>query len=307
MGQIYSAQAAGKSNWKEETARGFRRKSGFYPPASLNTQFCLGHMNHMDHLKFRIANHPCTRLVFKTPWIGMFPDYRTALEAIPPDADIGYNQKRTQEIFRTYPVDRVRPADYPIMLHLRDLLHPGSRVLDMGGNIGMACYTAQEYFPLPSPLEWKICDVPMVLETAREVAAREKKLMDVFQYVATIEEAGRCDIFFSSGALQFLEQPLTQLLQRLPELPPVVLINRIPVWDRGAFATIHDNGFCVCPYHVFNRRQFVSEMKELGYSIVDDWDCPESSLSIRFRPRTRLNAYHGYYFSRSAVEHRTAK
>lgn len=259
-------------------------------------------MNHMNHLKYRMANHPFTRLVFKTPWIGIFPTYSAAAAAIPPETNIGYNQQRTHEVFRSYPVDRVRPADYPVMLHLRGLLQPGSRVLDLGGNIGMACYTALKYFPLPTPLEWKICDVPIVIETAKEVATREKRLSAVLRYATSLEEAGDCDLFFSSGTLQFLEEPLPVLLRKLPHLPPHVLINRIPVWDRPPFATIHDNGFCVSAYRVFNRARLTSAMEEIGYRLVDDWECPESSLSIRFRPYLRINAYHGFYFSRVAPE-----
>ncbi len=254
----------------------------------------------MTNLGLRLINNPLLKLVFKTPWIGIYPSFSDALAAIPAQARIGYNQEKTREIFMSYPIDRMRPADYPILLHLRELLHPGSRLVDLGGNNGMAYYTAQKYFKLPSPLEWVVCDVPTIIEAAKEVAAREGESSRFLRFTTELKDAGACDIFFSSGSLQFIEPPLPELLRQLPELPPAVLINRIPVWDRQAIATIHDIGFCVAPYQIFNRQEFTGAMERIGYRLADTWMCPESTFSIRFRPHIRLDAYQGFYFSRIA-------
>ncbi len=254
----------------------------------------------MTNLGLRLINNPLLKLVFKTPWIGIYPSFSAALAAIPTQARIGYNQEKTREIFMSYPIDRMRPADYPILLHLRELLRPGSRLVDLGGNNGMACYTAQKYFKLPSPLEWVVCDVPAIIEAAKEVAVREGESSRFLRFTTELKDAGACDIFFSSGSLQFIEPPLPELLRQLPELPPAVLINRIPVWDREAIATIHDIGFCVAPYQIFNRQEFTGGMERIGYRLADTWTCPESTFSIRFRPHIRLDAYQGFYFSRIA-------
>jgi len=256
----------------------------------------------MTKLGLKLVNNPLIKLVFKTPWIGIYPSFAAAAAAIPPGADIGYNQDKTREVFSNYPVDRMRPADYPILLHLRLLMQPGGRLVDLGGNIGMACYTAQKYYELPPQFEWVICDVPKVIEAARHVAARENGRSSYLRFTTDLKDAGRCDIFFSSGTLQFLEPSLPALLEQLPALPSSVLINRIPVWDRKAIATLHDIGFCISAYKVFNRDEFVSSMEAIGYRLVDTWPCPESTFSIRFRPRVRLNAYQGFYFSRAGSE-----
>lgn len=252
----------------------------------------------MTKLQLKLINHPLLKLIFKTPWIGMYPSFSAAMAAIPPQSDIGYNQKKTQEVFSSYPVDRMRPADYPILLHLRLLMKPGGRLVDLGGNIGMACYTAQKYYDLPSDFEWVLCDVPKVIETAKEVAAREGVKSRFLRYTTDLRGAGPCDIFFSSGALQYIEQQLPELLAQLPKLPQHVLINRIPVWDRKAIATLNDLDFCISAYHVFNRGAFISSMEAIGYRLADMWPCPESTFSIRFRPHVRLNAYQGFYFTR---------
>jgi len=260
----------------------------------------------MTNLQLKLINNRLVKLIFKTPWIGIYPSFPEAMAAIPPRADIGYNQKKTQEVFGTYPIDRMRPADYPILLHLCLLMQPGGRLVDLGGNIGMACYTAQKYYDLPSNFEWVLCDVPKVIETAKEVAIREGEKSRFLRYTTSLKHAGPCDIFFSSGTLQYIESQLPELLAQLPELPAHVLINRIPVWDREAIATLHDIGFCISAYHVFNRSTFVASMEAIGYRLLDTWPCPESTFSIRFRPHVRLDAYQGFYFSRIDSEKNSA-
>jgi putative methyltransferase (TIGR04325 family) len=256
----------------------------------------------MKSFSLWIKNNRFTKLFFKTPWIGMYPTFEEARAAIPDEARTGYNQQETFEVFRQYPIDRVRPADYAIMLHLRNLLKPGDRVVDLGGSIGMMCYTTQKYFPLPEGVEWIVCDVPKMTEAGALVAEREGAASKPLRFVHSLADAGRANVFFSSGALQFIQEPLPALLQSLPELPSAVLINRIPAWNYQAFSTIHDIGFCLAPYSIFNEDAFVESMQRIGYILADRWSCPESTFSVRFRPRVRMNAYAGFYFRRMETQ-----
>lgn len=250
----------------------------------------------MKKFSLLLKNNRIVRLVFKTSWIGIYPTFAKALADIPDHLKTGYDRESTRDVFTNYPIDRVRPADYAIMLHLRNLMKPGGRLVDLGGNIGMMCYTTQKYFALPQSFQWTVCDVPNVLEAGRQVAVREGNKSLPLHFVADLANAGRADIFFSSGTLQYIEAPLAAMLRQLPSLPPAVLINRIPVWEKKAISTIQDIGFCMAAYSVFNRTEFVSSMEALGYQLVDSWPCLESTFSIRFRPKIRLNAYEGFYF-----------
>ena len=251
----------------------------------------------MKKLAFRLKNNPVVKLVFKNSWIGIYPTFADAQEAIPAQAKSGYDREATREVFSSYPIDRVRPADYAIMLHLRGLMQEGGRLLDMGGSIGMMCYTVQKYFSLPSSFQWIVCDVPRMVEAGEKVAVREGSASQPLRFITDLRDAGHCNIFFSSGALQYIPSPLASLLSTLQELPQTVLINRIPVWEEKAIATVQDLGFCMSPYSVFNRDEFVGSIEALGYRLVDSWPCLESTFSIRFHPRIRLNAYTGFYFS----------
>jgi putative methyltransferase (TIGR04325 family) len=234
-------------------------------------------------------------------WIGVFPSWTAAMEAIPPGTPIGYNQKETKEIFLKYPTARVRPSDYAVLLHLRKILRNGMRVVDAGGSIGMGYYIAQKYFPLPEALEWVVFDLPEVLEAGREVAIREGEKGKGLRFVGNLAQAGACDIFLSSGSLQLMEEPLSALLKKLPSLPQHILINRIPVWDREAVVTLNDLGYSLGPYNVFNRSAWIQSVEELGYTLVDEWACSESNFfSIRFHKGTHLDSYRGFYFARNS-------
>ena len=254
----------------------------------------------MTNLQLRAVSHPLLKRIFKTPWIGRYRSFEEARKATPSLAVAGYNQKDIGEMFKTWPVDRMRPADYAVLMHLQRLLKPGGRLVDLGGAIGMACYTAQKFSPLPAGFEWLLCELPAMLEAAKDVAEREGAKSAPLRYISSLNDAGAVDIFFSSGALHYIETPLATMLSEMDALPPSVLINRIPVWDRERLVTLavlHNNDYCLTPYQVFNRQQFVASMEAIGYALVDHWTAPESTFSVRFHPRTRLKAYQGFYFS----------
>lgn len=232
-------------------------------------------------------------------WVGVFPSWSAAMAAIPSDNPVGYDHGAATEVYTSYPTALVRQSDYAVLLHLRNLVQAGMRVVDVGGSIGSACYIAQKYFTLPENFEWVVFDVPAVLDAGRAVALREGEKSTVLRFVPDLTEAGECDVFLSTGALQLIENPLPELLQKLPSQPSHILINRIPVWDGDPIVTLNDMGFSLAPYYLFNRNQWVSAVEKLGYRLVDEWACPESNFFvIRFHPRTRLNAYRGFYFVR---------
>jgi putative methyltransferase (TIGR04325 family) len=240
-----------------------------------------------------------TRFGYATKFIGVFSSWAEALAAIPSGNPVGYNEEEATKIYLSYPTTLVRPGDYPMLLHIRNIAEPGMRVIDIGGCIGMTYYTALKYYPLPSTMSWAIYDVPAVLDAGRQVAIREGGKSASLSFLDSLKDAGECDLVCSTGSLQLIEESLPELLSQLPRLPKHILLNRIPVRDGHSLVTLNEQGFSICPYKVFSRKEFVQSIEELGYKLIDDWSCPERPMSIRFHPRYRLKAYSGFYFSQA--------
>jgi putative methyltransferase (TIGR04325 family) len=252
----------------------------------------------MSSLLSRIRSKPLVhRILVGTPWRGLYPSFAAAQAAIPPGRSIGYNSESAANIFRTYPILRKRPTDYVTLFHLQHLLERGSQLFDFGGSVGIAYYVYKQYLSLPEKMRWLVCDVPAIVEVGRERALELHS--DGLEFTTEFKDANNADVLITAGTLQFVETPLARMLSGLENPPPYLLINRVPAWDREHLCTLHTIGDFLCPYQVFNREEFIQSLSAIGYKLVDSWECPESSLSIRFRPQLRLNTYQGFYFAKS--------
>jgi putative methyltransferase (TIGR04325 family) len=258
----------------------------------------------MTNLFQKIRYNPLVhRVLVGTSWRGVYPSFVAAQAAIPARNLAGYDNSGGASIASRNAIKRRRPTNYAAFFHVRPLLKPGMRIFDFGGGIGVAYYAFRHYMPFPPDVKWTVCDVQSVIEAGMEVAKEQQQLGEydtsALQFTADFKDAGGCDLLYSAGALQYVEAGVAELLSTLEKLPPYILLNRIPVWDREALFTLQTIDKIVCPYQIFNQSQLVNSLTALGYRLVDDWECPESTFSVRFRPSLRLNSYRGYYLALS--------
>ena len=115
----------------------------------------------------------------------------------------------------------------------------------------------------------------------------------------SMQRADGADILLASGSLQFVEQPLSEILRGLDEKPNHLLINKTPMREGEHFVTLHALGSAFCPYHVFNRTDFVNSICEIGYELVDSWGNAEVSCHIPLYPDHSVPAYSGLYFKKA--------
>jgi putative methyltransferase (TIGR04325 family) len=169
------------------------------------------------------------------------------------------------------------------------------RIFDFGGANGIGFYASREYMKFPPGLDWTVCDVKKVIDAGEQMATG--KNAPGLHFTEDFKQCDQADLLVSSGALQYVEAGIADMLGTLSSLPSYILLNRIPVWDREPLFTLQTINDIVCPYRIFNRSQFVGALERLGYRLMDEWDCPESTFSVRFRPALRLDAYHGFYFA----------
>ncbi|MGA2349617.1 MAG: methyltransferase, TIGR04325 family [Terracidiphilus sp.] len=243
-----------------------------------------------------VLRHYLDRKALNFTGRGLYPTFAAALAHIPKNRAISYNTEAAAKMLRTWPIYQFKPSDYCLFFHLRPLLLPGMKLADLGGSVGISYYVLQQHQRLPSGFKWLVCDLPAVIDVGKQIAASQNAA--ALNFTDAFSDADGCDILISAGTLQYMEESLADRLLSLRKLPSFLLINRTPVWDRDTYYTLQRITDFTCVYRVLNRQQFVDELAALGYRLVADWPCIESTFSVLFHPSTWLNAYRGFYFER---------
>lgn len=194
----------------------------------------------------------------------------------------------------------IRVSDYPLLYWLSRLIDGGARrIFDLGGNIGVTYYGFGHYLGYPADLRWQVHDMPTVMAAGRKWADSHDPAGRI-SFADSPGHATGCDVLLSTGALQYLEYTLPELLQGLSERPAHVLVNLTPIHPQLGYFTLQNMGFAVCPYRVMVRGELVSGMERLGYRLVDEWQSKERHLDIPFEPACRIDNYSGFHFTRDA-------
>lgn len=226
---------------------------------------------------------------------GVFGTFAEARASVPsskptgPDA-AGYSEHHVDRM------ERVFLYDYPIMYWLRPILGEDASIFDLGGNVGVHYYGYQKYLVYPAGLSWKVCEVDTLIATGEKIA-RERRAPSL-TFTKNISDADGCDVFVTSGALQYVEAPfLHDALSSLKILPKHLFINKMPLGESAAFVTLQNAGVTFLPQHVLNRGAFIQSLTSLGYSVRDEWETPHLSCVIPFHEQRAVPAYSGLYLS----------
>ncbi|HEX7868380.1 MAG TPA: methyltransferase, TIGR04325 family [Variovorax sp.] len=198
---------------------------------------------------------------------------------------------------------KVFPYDYPVMWWLERAFREGStRVLDIGGSVGVHFYAYRRYFEMPRGLSWRVVEVPAIASIGQEMAARAEPEADGLSFADDLERAldGGDDIWIAAGSLQYFENARPgDLLRRCRVRPRHVLLNKLPLHDGEDYVTTQNIGAgCFAPAHVYNRRRFIEEIEARGYTLRDQWQVLERSIYLPGFPERCVPEFSGVYFTR---------
>jgi putative methyltransferase (TIGR04325 family) len=226
---------------------------------------------------------------------GIYPDFAAARSDIPAGRLQGHDSEAAALRLADARL-RIYPFDYPVMFWLQKLL-PGCRLLfDLGGGVGISYFGFRRFLSYPADMRWLVNELPapaaLGVRMARDESAKG------LSFTTSLEELPGADILLAAGSLQLIERPFEHL-QSVARLPPHVLINKVPVGTMPAAVTLHNIGPALCPYHLFNRIQFMAGFEALGYELVDEWSTPDLSARIPYFPEYSIRAYSGFYWRRS--------
>lgn len=190
----------------------------------------------------------------------------------------------------------LRASDYAVLFWILEISGGDVAIFDYGGNVGNLYYSFSPYLQGCPRVEWKVYDLPPVVEQGRKMAAARKAGGLTFE--DTPRSAAARDILLVSGALHYWERSICEFLGQFAEKPKHILINRSPVHDTLSFITVQRTKTCAFPCVVRNAGKMIEEFAAGGYKLIDRWKAPELSLTMPFFPNHTIPNYSGFYFRR---------
>lgn len=228
---------------------------------------------------------------------GVYATFAEAEASIPPGQRVGYDHEELAGLYRLR-MDKACQSDYAVLFWLRRILDekPASFVFDFGGHVGVSYHGWRSYLDYQPGLRWLVEDVPAIVKVGAEVA-RERPSAGL-AFTSDVLDAKGCDVFLAAGSLQYVDESLPAMLQRIGSLPRHLIVNKAPLYDGPTFVTVQSTGRAFHPYRIDNRDEFVNGVLALGYRAVDDWQNREQHCEIPFTRGKDIDAYSGYYFTR---------
>lgn len=231
-------------------------------------------------------------------YMGVYPTYEAALDAAPHVLPTSYDTQAAGLLYRDR-IQRIAVSDYPLLHWLSRLFQAGHRRLfDLGGHIGISYYGFRRYLDYPPDLKWLVHDMPSVVEAGREWADKHDTSRQL-SFAADVDDADGQDVLISNGALQYLDYSLPELLTRLPQPPPNILVNLTPMHPDRSFFTLQNLGAAICPYRITAVPEFTDQMAALGYAVIDRWESFERHVRLPFESQHSIDRYYGFYLRRN--------
>jgi putative methyltransferase (TIGR04325 family) len=227
---------------------------------------------------------------------GVYRSFAEAEASIPAGQRIGYDHEELAGLYRLR-MDKANQSDYAVLFWLRRILdaRPASFVFDFGGHVGVSYHGWRNYLDYRPGLRWLVEDVPAIVKVGAELA-RERPSAGL-EFTSKVEDARGCDVFLAAGSLQYVDEALPAMLQRIGPLPRHLILNKMPMYDGETFVTVQSTGRAFHAYRIYNRAELVDSVTALGYRVVDDWSNREQHCEIPFTRGRDIDAYSGYYFT----------
>ena len=228
---------------------------------------------------------------------GVFDSFETALASAPDNKVKGFNVEEFEGYFHSRRT-KLFLYDYPFLFWLDRILKQKSRVFDVGGNTGVHFVAYHSYLQVWEELYWEVCEVPVVVDEGRKFAEREG-CADRLSFTSDLYDANGAEVLISAGTLQYIDEPsLSELLGSLEVAPKHLLLNKLPLYDGEPYITLQNGDVHFIAQRVFNRTDFLRELAELGYQVVDEWRDNSRSCFVPFYPERNVPSFTGLYLSR---------
>jgi putative methyltransferase (TIGR04325 family) len=239
---------------------------------------------------------------------GVYATFAEAEASVPEGERVGYDHVELAGLYR-HRMEKACQSDYAVLFWMKQILDakPNSFVFDFGGHVGVSYHGWYRYLDYKPGLRWLVEDVPAIVKVGAELAkdlaadkdATRRRASPGLEFTSDVKDAKGCDVFFAAGSLQYVDEALPAMLQRIGgPLPRHIVLNKMPVYEGESFWTVQSTGRAFHAYHLYNRAELVKSVTALGYKLVDDWSNREQHCEIPFTRGRDIDAYSGFYFVR---------
>ncbi|MGE0596397.1 MAG: methyltransferase, TIGR04325 family [Hyphomonadaceae bacterium] len=220
---------------------------------------------------------------------GAFTTYAEAMAAVKPSKLAGYDHEEIADISFER-MCQIQLWDYPVLFWLNQLAADAPALIDAGGHMGTKYRAFRNHLALPDSFDWAVYDVPAIVRAGRARAEADGLLGISFH--ERLEETPAADILLCSGLLQYLDIPFQDLIDRLPQKPRHLILNKVATRDGPTIVTLEDFNTAEVPYQIRDHAGFVASLEALGYDLIDTWVIPELSRS---HPAFGSSVSRGFY------------
>ena len=212
-------------------------------------------------------------------FLGDFGSFDAARAHIPAELRSGYDNAQGAKNLYSH---QIYNWDYPALFWIGQALAGGAtRVFDLGGHVGIKYYAFRRVVEMPAQLEWRVCDVPGVVQTGLELA-RERGVEQQLKFGTDFTAASGFDVLVILGALQYLPMTIGELLAQLPVKPRRLVLNTTAMHEDRTVYTLNSLGFGVCPYRIQHHKEIQKEIVSAGYRRLDGWRNEGKPIEIPF-------------------------
>uniref|UniRef100_E6PV52 Methyltransferase, TIGR04325 family n=1 Tax=mine drainage metagenome TaxID=410659 RepID=E6PV52_9ZZZZ len=192
--------------------------------------------------------------------------------------------------------------DYPVLFWLYNILNSKNltTIFDFGGSVGVSYYAFSKYFTFSSNLLWTVCELPEVVDSGNRI----KEHLDGEHLFFTTDQQlmQKADIFYTAGAIHYIEEKLPELLEKYNARPEYIIVNKIPLSPASEFVTIENGGGSGCyPCKIERESSFIASMKNIGYAEQDRWKCVEHKMNVILHPELSFTSFRGFVFKKVTV------
>jgi putative methyltransferase (TIGR04325 family) len=231
---------------------------------------------------------------------GLYGSYSEALEASKENERHDYdamNEVRSKDTAKEHArLEKwFHDHDYPALYWLSQVLNQHHRVLEFGGSIGQFYYSIKRYLEMPENLQWTILELPAAAKLGALLASERNEQSLRFMESGDWQGVPECEIFFSSGTLQYVETRVAELIGKLPNKPLHVILHHSPLTEDIEYWTLQRLKLCELPYKIASHTQLLGDMDALDYDLIAHWK-DKRQLEIPFHRDVQLEGYSGYYF-----------